>query len=241
MSEPVRKLGKLLRLLASAEGRRGLVQGVAMTTEHLAPLRGLSPATVIDVGANKGQFALAALALWPAARVIALEPMPDAARSFRALFADDPRVRLIAAAAGDRSGDVALHLSARRDSSSLLPIGARQSEVFPGTEETGTVEVPVAPLAELLGKEPLDPPVLLKIDVQGAELAVLAGAAPLLDRLTAVYVECSYLELYEGQALAGDVEGLLAERGFRLAGRFNLVSHPRYGEVQADLLFLRDA
>ncbi len=237
----MRKLGKLLRLLASDQGRRGLLHGVAMTVEHLGPLRGLSPATVIDVGANKGQFALAALALWPAARVIALEPQPEAMRSLRALFADDPRVRLVEAAAGRREGEAALHLSARRDSSSLLPIGARQSEVFPGTEETGTLSVRSAPLTRLLQGEPLDPPVLLKIDVQGAELEVLAGAGPLLGRIAQVYVECSYLELYEGQALAAQVESFLTEHGFRPAGRFNPVTHPRYGEVQADLLFARRA
>ena len=148
-------------------------------------------------------------------------------------------MRLIAAAAGRSDSEAALHLSARRDSSSLLPIGPGQTEVFPGTQETGVLPVRQAPLATLLAGEPLDPPVLLKIDVQGAELEVLAGAGELLARLDWIYVECSYRELYTGQALAGEVEAFLTARGFRLAGRHNLVTDPRHGPVQADLLFRR--
>jgi FkbM family methyltransferase len=237
----MRRALKLLRLLTLQQGRRGLVQGVALTTEHLGPLGGLSPTTVIDVGANAGQFSLAALALWPGARIVALEPLPEAARRFAALFADEPQVRLVEAAAGRAEGTAELHLSARRDSSSLLPIGAGQTRVFPGTQETGTVRVRVAPLPALLTGEPLDPPVLLKIDVQGAELDVLAGAEALLPRIAWIYVECSYLELYEGQALVGEVEAFLGARGFRLAARHNLVRTPEDGDVQADLLFVRQS
>ncbi|MEX0759001.1 MAG: FkbM family methyltransferase, partial [Tistlia sp.] len=87
--------------------------------------------------------------------------------------------------------------------------------------------------------EMLPAPVLLKLDVQGFELAALEGCADRLDQVAWVYVECSYLELYEGQALAAEVEAWLAARGFRLQGRHNLLTDASGAPVQADLLFFR--
>ena len=76
-------------------------------------------------------------------------------------------------------------------------------------------------------------PALLKFDVQGFELAALAGCAALLDRFAAVYVECSFLPLYAGQPLADEVLAHLRDQGFGLRGVFNL-THDRSGRaVQA--------
>jgi hypothetical protein len=55
---------------------------------------------------------------------------------------------------------------------------------------------------------------LLKIDVQGSELQVLQGRRPALDLIDEVYCECSFVELYEGQALADEVICHLRDRGF---------------------------
>lgn len=233
-----RRLAKLARLLASPGGRRGLRHGVAMTVEHRRALAGLTPASVLDVGANKGQFALLARELFPQAPLVGFEPLPGPAARFRRLFAGDPLVRLVEAAVGPREETAAMHLSAREDSSSLLPIGPRQAALFPGTAEAGRAEVRVAPL-EVLLPQPAPGPALLKLDVQGFELAALQGCASRLDGIGWAYVECSYLELYEGQALAGEVEAWLSARGFRRAGRFNLACDPQGAPVQADLLFVR--
>jgi FkbM family methyltransferase len=237
-----RRLVKLGRLLASRQGRRGLRHRVAMTVEHRPALAGLAPASVLDIGANKGQFTLLARALFPQAPVVAFEPLPGPAARFRRLFASDPLVRLVEAAVGPAEETRLMHLSARQDSSSLLPIGPRQVQIFPDTAESGRLAVSVAPLAALLPgllPGPLPAPALLKLDVQGFELAALEGCAGRLAEVGWVYVECSYQELYEGQALAAEVEAWLAARGFLLEGRHNLVSDGSGAPIQADLLFAR--
>ena len=81
-----------------------------------------------------------------------------------------------------------MHVSRAVDSSSLLPIGATQTEIFPGTEESHLERVHVAPLNALLDPEALSTRSLLKIDVQGYELEVLRGCETLLDGFSAVYV-----------------------------------------------------
>ena len=85
-----------------------------------------------------------------------------------------------------------------------------------------------------MGPGDLGAPALLKLDVQGFELAALKGCASLLDRFAAIYVECSFVPLYAGQPLADEVLEHLRTQGFRLAGIYN-VAHDHEGRaVQAD-------
>ena len=77
--------------------------------------------------------------------------------------------------------------------------------------------------------------------MQGYELEALRGCGSLLAHFTWVYCECSFLPLYEGQALADEVIAWLRERGLRLVGVYNL-AYDRGGQaVQADFLFQRAA
>lgn len=59
-----------------------LAKGVLPTVEHRAPLADVAPATVIDVGANKGQFSAFAHHQWPNAHIHAFEPIPDQAARY---------------------------------------------------------------------------------------------------------------------------------------------------------------
>jgi hypothetical protein len=85
--------------------------------------------------------------------------------------------------------------------------------------------------------EELEAPALLKLDVQGYELQALRGCEALLEHFAYIYAECSFIELYTGQALADEVAGWLAERGFRQTGVGNLASDREGRSVQADFLF----
>ena len=230
---------KALRLLADPVFRRGLRHGVGAAIEHRTVLAPLALRTVVDVGAHTGQFSLLVRALHPAARIVAFEPLPEAAARFRRVFAGDRNANLHRVAIGPCRGRVTMHVSAAADSSSLLPITALQARRFPGTAERGTVEVDAGPLRAFLGPGDLVPPALLKIDVQGYELEVLRASRERLEAFEHVYVEASYEELYAGQALAGEVAAFLDAHGFGEAGRFNLVRSPDGAPVQADFLFQR--
>jgi len=101
------------------------------------------------------------------------------------------------------------------------------------------VHITTQRLDALLSPADLESPTLLKIDVQGTELEVLTGADGLLDVVDTILVECSFVELYAGQALASDVLSFLHKRSFRLA---NIVAPTlgHKGEVlQADIVFER--
>lgn len=213
--------------------------GVAAGWEHERILRACGCATVVDVGANRGQFALAVRRALPQARVVSFEPLTSPASTFRRLFAGDARVTLHVAAIGPRRERAAMHVSARDDSSSLLPIGEGQTRLFPGTGEVGTETVEVGPLEDYLSAGTLQPPALLKIDVQGYELETLRGCEGLLPEFDLAYVECSFVELYRGQPVADEVIAWLRERGMPLAGVHNLSRDGSGRAVQADFLFRR--
>jgi FkbM family methyltransferase len=234
------RLRKLTAIALTGNYRRAFLRfGVAPAAEHAAVLRQLPFDFVADVGANRGQFSLLCRQLAPRAAISAFEPLKEAADIYRALFSADGRVRLHVCALAPERGEMTMHLSARDDSSSLLPISSAQTENFPGTESVGVRRVPVGPLTDFLAREELGSRNLLKIDVQGFELEVLKSAGALLPRFDWVYVECSFVPLYEGQALADEVIAFLAGRGFGLRGRFNQAYGKNGGLLQADLLFER--
>jgi len=234
------RLSKISRALRSAQLAHALVKcGVAMGAEHRALLTCWRFACVIDIGANRGQFALAVRHWMPEARLIAFEPLPQAASVFRQVFAGDAQVVLHQVAIGPAREQRAMHVSASEDSSSLLAISALQSQVFPGTQSVGQQAVAVAPLADFVGPDDLVGPALLKLDVQGFEYEALQACEPLLGQVEAVYCECSFVALYEGQRLVHDVMHWLFARGFVLQGLYNPCYDGLGRSVQADFLFVR--
>ena len=230
------RIKKLLVILSCSVLRPAFLQNLVMAgVEHKAVLR-RTLSTVVDIGANRGQFALAARA-FSGANVISFEPLPSVAEIFTKVFSGDPSVKLHVAAIGEKTEKKLIHLSARDDSSSLLEIGDAQSQYFPGTHGIGTLEVKVGTLNEFLNKEDIVRPAMLKLDVQGFELQALAGCKSLIDNFDYVYCECSFVELYKDQKLAGEVVAYLGALGFILTGVYN-PSYDRDGNcIQADLLF----
>jgi len=233
-----RRLRKSLLLLRRPAWRRAARSGVAAAVEHRDVPFGPRFATIIDVGAHHGQFSLLARDLYPGAHIVCVEPLPAAVDRLREVHAGDERVTIVPFAAAGADGRRNLHVSRKTDSSSLLPILKPYVDAFPGTEEEGTIEVDVRPLDLLLSQE-LGRAALLKIDVQGGELEVLRGAAGLLSRVEAAFVECSFVEFYAGQALADEVIGAFLLHGLRLDGVYSVVRDGSGRCLQADLLFRR--
>jgi FkbM family methyltransferase len=195
--------------------------------------------TVIDAGANRGQFAVYAARRFPQAVLICFEPLPAPADKLRRAVGIVDRLRVSEFALGAVSEAADFHVSAADDSSSLLPIGQRQREAFPGTGERTTIRIQVRRLDEVLRAEEMVEPVLLKIDVQGGELGVLQGADKVVRSIDAILVEVSFVELYSGQALADEVWDHLRSRGFSCRGIWSMTYGMGGRCLQGDLLFAR--
>lgn len=191
----------------------------------------------MDIGANRGQFALIARHSLPNAIIHSVEPLEEPAAIFERVFSNDPKVVLHRCAIGAQKATMQIHIAGKDDSSSLLPIGKNQTNLFPETKEQGTRDVLVLPLKEIISEEAILPPALLKLDVQGFELTALQGCQSLLDKFAYIYVECSFVELYDGQALAHEVIEFLEKQSFVLKGIYNLFYDKSGLAIQGDFLF----
>lgn len=230
---------KLARTLAEPRYRRALRHGVAAATEHEAiPFR-RDFATIIDVGANRGQFAVFADLAFPSAKIICFEPLSEPLARLRRVMAGRPGFTAFPFALSDERRTANFHVAEAEDSSSLFPIGERQRQSFRGTAERTTTAVQVRRLDEVLQPSDLINPVLLKADVQGGELGVLQGAGDLLEAVDAILVESSFVELYEGQPLVDDIWSFTSAAGFVCRGVWSVTYDARGHCLQADVLFSR--
>lgn len=233
------RAAKLMVSLTHPSCWRALSAGVAPTIEHLSLLRQLDVDGIIDVGANRGQFTLACRLAMRPVPILAFEPIPKEAETFSAIHGHDNSIVLVRCALGEVRSEQTLHVSHSPDSSSLLPIGSRQTQMFPKTAEAGTITVPVQMLDDSLPLMAGRQRQLLKLDVQGYELNVLKGSPRTLAACRYVYAECSEVALYDGQALRPDVTRFLSDYGFRESASYNRQFH-RSELIQADYLYVRD-
>jgi len=231
------RIKKLIQILQCPFFVSALIKGVAAGTEHKMVLQRFNFEFIVDVGANRGQFALISSKIFPRAKIHSFEPLDEPAQIFKRVFSSHPNVTLHTYAIGREKMITTIHMTKDDDSSSLLPVTNIQSELFPGAVEIGTRQVNVLPLSLALENIFIPPASLLKIDVQGFELEVLRGCEDVLDKFSCLYIECSFIELYQGQGLAHEVILWLARRGFILNGVYNLYYEKNGKAVQGDFLF----
>lgn len=210
--------------------------GVLAGAEHRQVLNS-SLKTIVDIGANKGQFSLACERWAPKAKIFAFEPLSFPAITFKSIFKDNPNIKLYEVAIGPEEKECLMHISAREDSSSLLPIGEGQVKKFLGTQEIAQTKICMSPLISQIGELNIQSPAMLKLDVQGFEMQALEGCMNLLKKFDLIYCECSFIELYIGQKLASDVIKRLQEENFILDGVFNIGYDSGGIAIQADFLF----
>lgn len=222
--------------------RRGLDLVAAPYPGRIATaLRWLDADTVLDVGANIGQFGSALRASGYRSRLVSCEPLSDAYAQLARRSARDPHWLALNTAVGAEPGRLDINVAANSFSSSLLPMTNAHSDAAPGSEYVRTESVDVTTVAELVRAHGIDPArTLLKIDTQGYEAAVLAGAGELVGAFAAITLELSFVPLYAGQQLFDELVARLRAAGYELFGLDAGFSDPRSGRMlQCDGLFVR--
>jgi FkbM family methyltransferase len=237
MKNLIRKIKKTIFLLPVKLYRMGLIRGVAAAVEHEKFLKNNKFNTVIDIGANKGQFALVARKCFPESKIISFDPLPNTGKIFNTIFKDDINTIFHNYAIGPDKGKNKIHISLKDDSSSLLGITELQDKLFPGTAEKSMSTIDIAPLDFFLEENQIKSPGLLKLDVQGFEYEALLGCDTLLDSFDSIYCECSFVELYKGQRLVDSIISLLQNKGFILKGFYNTSYDQNNIAIQSDFFF----
>ena len=199
------------------------------------------PWTLVDVGANEGEFSAAAATLARLNGVHAFEPQPICHESLKKVLSKVPNSQCYPMAVGDAPGELELYCTANSRMASLLRPESGISASYTGNnfDVEERLKVPIATLDDAL---PQDLKIgLLKIDVQGYEISVLKGAERILQSTTALLLEMNYVPHYEGGATFDEVYQYVRSRGFQIFA----ISAPHIGRsapgvpLWADALFVR--
>ncbi len=198
---------------------------------------------VLDVGANVGQYGTRLRAWGYPGRIVSFEPQAEPHAALERRAAADPAWQVAPRMAlGACEGEVELEVSAESDMSSILPQSALLRQVSPSSAVVRKETVPLRRLDDVAGSYlAADDRALLKIDAQGYEAEILAGAAGLLERLVGIQLEMALVPLYEGERpFRAMLEGL-ATLGFEpylfLPGYFER----KLGrQLQIDGVFMRE-
>jgi FkbM family methyltransferase len=231
------RLQKLTQIILDPILISALLKGAVAGTEHRLVLQRFNFDFIVDVGANRGQFALIARKVFPKAKILSFEPLAEPMQIFKRIFKWDPNVTLYPYALGKEDTISTIHVAIEDDSSSMLPITRVQSDMFSGSTEKETRQVTVSRLSHLIDPATIPAASLLKMDVQGYEFDVLQGCEDLLPKFSHLYIECSFIELYAGQALAYEVISWLSKCGFELFGIYNMFYDKNGVAIQGDFLF----
>ncbi len=203
-------------------------------------LQGIMPNSVIDVGANVGQFAIASSKIFKPKSIYSFEPLPDCFEQLEKNTKLCNSVVCFNNALGEKESSIEFHVNEHRHSSSILPLGRAHKGSFPDAREEGVIKVDQVTLDSVFTGLDLEPPVLLKIDVQGYESHVLAGAILCLKEISYVVLEASFKEMYEGEKLFLELIKEMDDLGFDFSRPVGFLKDPVSNEIlQADALFTR--
>ncbi len=200
-----------------------------VTYERLSE-NGLAPDAVVDIGANRGDWSRMVRPIFSAAEILMVEAQTalegELARAASEIGRAQHRIVLLGPVGGEERAFYEMGTG-----SSLLPENSNAAR----TVTRSVTQTLDSLIAETL---PAAQSIFLKLDIQGAELMVLAGGEVTLSRCAAVQLEVALLPYNAGAPLLAEVVAFMAARGL-LVTEVAGFSRPGAHLVQIDLVFAR--
>ena len=194
--------------------------------------KGFRPSAVLDVGSAKGYWSEIAAGVWPAAEYFMVDPLPQSEPALRALCQRDPRFRYLLVAVGAEPGETLINVPPDPDSASLLG----EADPDPARRQPVAIET----VDRLIAAGRITPPQLVKMDVQGFELNVLAGGASLFASAEVFIIEANLFEFMPGCPRLHELVGHMAARGFYPFDFAGSLRRPYQDDLgQVDVVFVR--
>jgi FkbM family methyltransferase len=198
--------------------------------------------TILDIGANEGQFGKNIRDNNYKGEIISFEPLTSARKKLLNYSKKDKNwIVHERCAIGDKNGDVAINISKNSVSSSILKINTLHTNA---EKDSIYIDQEIAPTYKLDDLREYyinsNSRLFIKIDTQGYEKQVLYGAKEILKITKGVLCELSLVPLYDGQVLWREIVEILDEQGFILWALQKGFTDPKTGQtLQMDGIFVR--
>jgi len=179
-----------------------------------------SPRIIFDIGANTGQTATRYRDLFPDAHIFSFEPDFETFKKLEANFSGDSHVSPIPFALSDKQELARMYIMENRELNSFLPASGDWAKTEKVIEtQTTTVDL----FCRERGIEQID---ILKVDAQGAEMAIFRGAAGIFEKraVRAIFTEVYFDPVYAGMPVFADLDVELRNHGFHLHGIYSLTA-----------------
>jgi FkbM family methyltransferase len=221
----VRKyISDLIKKIFNAGGF-DIIRIASSPTQTLLGLKNLTIRTIIDVGANAGQFARMVQKIFPEANIYCFEPLPAPFGEIsRWAKNQQDKIKVFNLSLGDAEGnaEMSYHLK-HSPSSSFLKTTELCEALYPLTKNQSSIIVKQTTLDKIMAgfPKPPSPEILIKIDVQGYEINVIRGGLETLSKSKACIIEINLYELYKSQPSFKELFLLLDEIGYKYLGNLN--------------------
>ncbi len=198
--------------------------------------------TVIDVGANTGQFAEYLRSdIGFDGKVLSFEPLKSEFESLRLKAEADKKWEVFNFALGDVEKETFINIAGNSLSSSLLGMLETHINAAPSSGYVGQQAIEIKRLDSIFEGLAIEGErIYLKIDTQGFEAEVIKGAENSLRFIETVQLEMSLVPLYEGSATFDDLYRIMRDFGFELVAMEEVFSDEKSGKLlQIDGVFHR--
>ena len=204
-------------------------------------IRDIDIKTVIDIGANIGQFSLMAHTLFPKSYIYAFEPIPECFATLMQKMRGNKKFTAFNIGIGEEEGELEFEENQFSASSSFLKISNTHTKLFPETQNTKRIKLKIDKLDNFKSKLTIIDPLLIKIDVQGYEDLVLKGGINIVKSAKIIIIEASFEPLYKNQSLFREVFFYLDSLDFAFKGVIHQLYSPDNGRIlQADCIFIKE-
>ena len=197
---------------------------------------------VLDVGANSGQYAIELFEIGYCGNIISFEPVKPVFNILNKKVVKNEKWIAFNFGLGDKEEKLSINISENTYSSSLLEIMPSHIKGSPESKYIDKELIQIKTLDSIYDQiVELNDVVLLKIDVQGFEKNVLAGAIKSLQKIKGIQLEMSIEELYKGEMLFDQMIPFLKNLGFNLYSLENGFYDIESGKLlQVDGIFFRE-
>jgi len=230
ISGPLARTHLVTRERAAYRHNQGVQRSLAgwLTKAQLArTLDALAIDCVLDVGANKGQFASGLRAAGYTGRIVSFEPLTEFVAHLEERSRGDDAWRVLPFALGEEDGQAEINV-ARGPLSSLLPSSEFGQAWNDKLQDTHPETIELRRLDSLYDDvvAGLDAPrVFLKLDTQGYDLHAFRGAGTRIKEILGLMSEVSCVPIYDGMPRLTEQLAEYEAGGFELAGMFPVTIH----------------